>query len=141
MLRKKTGFTLIELMIVVAIVGLLTLLAWPSYQDYIKKGKRAEGKSALAQAAQAMERYFTNNNTYTVDLTAAGFKAYSGESAATSAYTIVAIAGTTGTIATSYILTAAPSSWDDTAACGDLTINQAGTRGVTGGAYTSVQCW
>ncbi len=141
MLGKKTGFTLIELMIVVAIIGVLTLIAWPSYQDYVNKGKRAEGKSAVAQATQAMERYFTNNNTYTVDLTAAGFRAFSGESAATSAYTITAIAGSTGTIATSYVLTASPNNWSDTAGCGDLTINQMGTKGVSGGALTSAQCW
>ena len=141
MLFKKSGFTLIELLIVVAIIGLLSLIAWPSYQDYVKKGKRAEGKSALAQAAQAMERYFTNNNTYTVDLAEAGFRAYSGESAATSGYTLTAIAGTTQTIATSFILTAVPSNWDDTTGCGNLTINHSGTRGVSGGAYTSAQCW
>ena len=77
----------------------------------------------------------------TADLAEAGFRAYSGESAATSGYTLTAIAGATTTIATSFILTAEPSNWDDTTGCGNLTINQSGTRGVSGGAYTLAQCW
>ena len=58
------GFTLIELMIAVAIVALLAAIAIPSYQDSVWKGKRAEAKAAIFKALQAEERYYTQNNTY-----------------------------------------------------------------------------
>lgn len=139
--RNSRGFTLIELMIVVVVIGILSALAWPSYQDSVKKGKRAEGKAALLQAAQSMERFMTTNNTYTTDLAAAGFRAFSGDNAANSAYNLTVAAGASGTIATSYQITAAPNNWDDSDKCGSLTINQNASKGVTGGSWTVAQCW
>lgn len=62
--REHRGFTLIELMIVVAIVGILSAVAYPSYQEYVKSSRRAEAQSALMGLAAAMERHFTANNTY-----------------------------------------------------------------------------
>lgn len=64
MKSRQTGFTLIELMIVVAIVALLATLVIPSYQESVKSSKRADAKGVLMNAANAMERYFTANNTY-----------------------------------------------------------------------------
>jgi type IV pilus assembly protein PilE len=58
------GFTLIELMIAVAIVGILAGIAYPSYQDSVRASRRADAKGALLGFANAMERYFTENNTY-----------------------------------------------------------------------------
>lgn len=58
------GFTLIELMIVVAIVAIIAAFAYPNYQDSVKKARRTDGKGALEGLAQAMERHFTANNTY-----------------------------------------------------------------------------
>ena len=62
--EKNTGFTLIELMIVVAIVGILAGIAYPSYQDSVRKSRRADAKAALMGFANAMERHFTVKNTY-----------------------------------------------------------------------------
>lgn len=62
--RRVTGFTLIEVMIVVAIVGILAAIAYPSYVDSVRKGKRADGRAALTSLLQQQERYFTQNNTY-----------------------------------------------------------------------------
>ncbi len=62
--RIAHGFTLIELMITVAIVAVLAAIAFPSYQDSVWKGKRAEAKAAIFKALQAEERYYTQNNTY-----------------------------------------------------------------------------
>lgn len=62
--HRHKGFTLIELMIVVAIIGLLASIAIPAYQDYVKKGKAAEATSALADARVKMEQFFQDNRTY-----------------------------------------------------------------------------
>jgi len=138
--RRPDGFTLIELMIVVAVIAIITLIAFPSYQSYVVKSKRAEGRSALLGAIQNLERYFTNNNTYTTDLTAAGIKAYSGDSAAASAYTITVGPGAAG-IATSFIARAVPSNLTDPA-CATLTYNQSGQKGMEGATETDVsKCW
>ena len=93
--RKVThGFTLIELMIVVGIVGILTALAYPSYQESVLKGRRAEARTAIADLMQQQERYMTQNNSYLAFTNTAGvtnpvvvpFKTYSGENQATPLY-------------------------------------------------------
>ena len=61
---KKNGFTLIELMIVVSIVGILAAIALPSYLEHVKAGHRSEAKANLTELAQFMERYYTENNKY-----------------------------------------------------------------------------
>jgi type IV pilus assembly protein PilE len=65
MSRSRTrGFTLIELMIVVAVIGLLAAVAYPSYADSVRKGKRAQGRAALADLMLQQERYMTQRNCY-----------------------------------------------------------------------------
>jgi type IV pilus assembly protein PilE len=64
MKKHVAGFTLIEIMIVVAIIGILAAIAYPSYQDSVCKSKRSEAQAALMNAAQAMERYKANNFRY-----------------------------------------------------------------------------
>jgi type IV pilus assembly protein PilE len=71
MKNKSTGFTLIEMMIAVAIVGILAAIAYPQYVEYVAKGKRAECRSALLIASQKMEKFYSNNNRYPV-IAAAG---------------------------------------------------------------------
>ena len=61
---NNRGFTLVELMIVVAIIGILTMIAYPSYQDHVERTRRADSQGALMGLANAMERHFTANNTY-----------------------------------------------------------------------------
>ncbi len=63
-INRKNGFTLVELMVVIAIIGILTAIAFPSYQNYLKKSRREDAKGALMGLANAMERHFTETNSY-----------------------------------------------------------------------------
>ncbi|WP_440998202.1 type IV pilin protein [Arhodomonas sp. SL1] len=67
--RDARGFTLIEVMIVVVIVGILAAIAYPGYQDYMRNSQRAEARSELLQAAQRLERTYTAENEYSADNT------------------------------------------------------------------------
>ena len=66
---QSKGFSLIELMVVVAIVGILASIVVPSYQEYMRDSRRSDGISLINQVMQAQERFFLNNMTYTTDLT------------------------------------------------------------------------
>ena len=138
--RIQSGFTLIELMIGVVVVAILSSLAYPSYQEFVMRAKRTEGKAALLDAAQALERHFTNYNTYPSSLSTAGVRTYSGDSAAKAAYTIAIAAGASGSLASSFTLTATPANGHVDAKCGNLSLNQLGVKGETG-TLTAAECW
>ena len=135
--RGAAGFTLIEVMIVVAIVAILTAIALPSYQEYVRRGHRAEARAGLQQAATWMERAATAQGTY--PLTAA----FPGglQSVPSGRYTI-ALASTDGA---SWTLTASrvAGSAQATDKCGDYTLTNTGLRNITNNAIgTSViDCW
>lgn len=134
------GFTLIELMIVVAIVGILAAIAYPSYGEYLKRGNRSEGLAQLNDVAARQERYFAQNNAYITnsnDLTKLGLTVSSSKVAsATGKYdlTVSKVANDGG-----YTLTATQK-FDDSK-CGNLTLDALGTRGRTGSGMTLEDCW
>lgn len=138
-MTNNRGFTLIELLVTMVIVAILAAVAVPSYLDSVRKGRRAEGRSAALLAAQAQERFFTSNNRYTTDLTVAGYKAYSGSDLAHSAYTLTVAAGGSGSINTSFVVSAAPVASD--AKCGTLVLDSYGNKTVSGGTGTPADCW
>jgi len=147
MQKAAAGFTLMELMIVVAIMGILAAVAYPSYTQYVLRGKRAEAKTRLLQVAQLQERFFSENNGYTVNIASllgvAGTVYSSEANNATSGYQITAAAGTGAgqTIANSFVLTATPqlTQTDDTK-CGTLTLAHTGAKSKTGTGTLS-DCW
>lgn len=73
MKHTQQGFSLMEMMIVVAIIGILVAVAYPSYQEKIRETRRTEAIALTTKIMQAQERFFVNNLTYTTDLTALGF--------------------------------------------------------------------
>ena len=142
-LNKKEGVTLVELMIVVAIIAILGAIAYPSYLDSVRKGKRAEGRTALLELLQQQERYMTQNNTYLViaanaNQNAVPFKIYSGDGAASSAYKLGAEAcSSTQTIDHCVRVFATPQYTDP--AITRLELTSTGVKSCTG-SDTSV-CW
>jgi len=96
------GFTLLELMITVAVIGILAAVAYPSYQEYVRKAKRAEGRVAILQLMQQQERYMTQYNTYkafTKNASDVPFKTFSGDNKSSAAFHLGARACTDQTIA------------------------------------------
>ncbi|TSE34689.1 type IV pilin protein [Tepidimonas charontis] len=115
------GFTLIEVMIVVAIVGILTAIAYPSYQRYVLKSHRTAAQSCLTELSTWMERYYGANMTYS----GAALPALACRNDLSSRYTFSFGSGPT---ATTYTIQAVPIGSQVPDGCGTLAINQAGVR-------------
>lgn len=135
--RLMSGFTLVELMIVVAIVGILAAVAYPSYQESIARSRRADAKAVLMENAQFMERYFTQNNTY---LNAVLPVTEAPKDGATKYYDITFSPAPARTV-TTYSLRAVPKNGMASDPCGTLTFSQTGAKGVTGASRTANECW
>lgn len=126
------GFTLIELMIVVAVVAILSAIAYPSYTEHVRKSRRAQAKIDLVEYGQLAERFHTVQNTYV------GFSlpsAVSPREGGTAAYTLALSQQTQS----GYVITATPSRTQSSDRCGTLSIDQAARKANSTGSKSD--CW
>ncbi len=124
LLRYSRGFTLIELMVVVVIVGILASIAYPSYLKFVQASHRSDAQARLIEVSQAMERCFTEHNVY-------NDAACPSSPDNTERYSV-----TLAATATSYTLTATPQATggQNSDKCGTMTVNHLGIQ-------TPATCW
>lgn len=149
-MHRPTGFTLLEMLIVLVIVMILTMLAYPGYAAYITKTRRMEGQLALIDTMQQQERYFMRNNSY-IAFSAAStvpeerqFRAWSSASARRSAYELEGRACAGMALTDCIELRASPGTAQvdnrfRDPACGVLTLDSAGRRSASGTSGDT--CW
>lgn len=135
--RSMGGFTLVELIITVAVIGILAAVAVPSYREHVSASRRSDARSALLGAAQALERFYTERNTY-VGATLGTTGVY--PSASPQGFYTLSI---TSQDANGFALRATRTGGQVGDKCGNYTYNQAGAKGVASAStgYTAAKCW
>ena len=132
-MNKAKGFTLIELMIVVVVIGIISMIALPSFQDSMRKGKRSDAKTSLLDGASRMEQYYLDNKTYTTSLANVGLGTNSSEG-----YYALSVKADPGNcpIASCYVLVATAQAGGQTedSGCTVLEYSSVGTKSPT-------SCW
>jgi type IV pilus assembly protein PilE len=145
--KRSSGFTLMELMIVVAIIGILASIAIPAYSEYVIRGKRSDAKAALLNMQLAQEKYRANCPTYATAIGNAmscvtGNYTLVGSTTSPDGYYTIAISGTP--TATAYTVTATPLPPFADSTCGTFAINKDGKTTSTIGQTTAAkvtECW
>jgi type IV pilus assembly protein PilE len=142
-LRKNDGFSLIEILIVLVMMGILASIALPSYQSSVAKSRRADGKAALLDLSARSEKFFAQNNTYTTEISATTGLALGRTTSADGYYNLGVAACASGTIARCYLLTAtATGVHDNDTDCASLSLDNVGRKTAKNSDGTAVDyCW
>lgn len=138
-MKRQRGFTLIELMIVIAIVAIIASVAYPSYQAQVLKTRRADAHASLTDISARQERHMAQNNTYTIDIsTAAGLSL--GRTTSTDGFYNIGVAPCAGrTIADCYLITAtAIGAQAADTQCAQITLSNTGAKS---GTTAGDACW
>ncbi|MBB5210918.1 type IV pilin protein [Microbulbifer hydrolyticus] len=138
-MKSQKGFTLIELMIVVAIIGIIAGIAYPSYMESVRKSNRADAKASLNDVAQRLQRCFTTYNAYN-SANCAVAESLKNSATLDSGERLYTISATLA--ATTFTLKAEPVTGKSQAAdtkCGSLTLTNTGVRNASGAL--GVECW
>ncbi len=125
--RDIRGFSLLEVMVVVALIGILSMVAIPSYSEYVVRTNRAEAKDLLSDVAFQQERFNTRNRTYTTNMTDLGYAADPIVSAS-GFYSVDGAACANSTIQACVLLTATPVAGTQQADDGTLSLDSRGNR-------------
>ena len=134
-MKSTNGFTLIELMIVIMIVGVLMGIALPSYKDYVLRSHRTEAHSGLVDVAARQERFVAQRNTYTTEVIADTGLNMGIDTTPEGYYTLSVLPGACGDIALCYAITAtATGSQAADTECAAMTYDSTGTKG-------PAECW
>lgn len=130
-MNARKGFTVVELLIVMAVVGILTAVAYPSYQNYLRKGARAAAQAAMLQIADRQAQYLLDARNYAVDASALTTLNVTLPADVSSKYTVtVTAADGTNTPSTppSYTITATPITGGAQVSDGALTLTHTGVK-------------
>ncbi|MEX0619820.1 MAG: type IV pilin protein [Pseudohongiellaceae bacterium] len=138
-MRQTTGYTLLELLITVAIIGIIAAVALPTYQQSVLRSARAEAKSALMQVAANQERFYSANNSYSTNADPLSASPQATVESRDGSYVVSVAACTSGSIANCFLATAVPQDNQSADSCGSLTLTNTGVRAATGGSVDD--CW
>jgi type IV pilus assembly protein PilE len=136
---NSLGFSLIELMIVVAIVGVLAAIALPAYQNSVLAGGRAEAQSLLLEVAANQERFYSDNNSYSTNANPLVAPALAKVTSEGGIYEVAVAACAGGAITNCFVATATPQGNQTADSCTTLTISNTGLKGSTGDTLDT--CW
>ena len=132
-MKHERGFTLIEMMIVVAIIGILVAIAYPSFQGHLRKGRRAEAQSVIMDAANKQQQYLLDARTYALGSTALATLNVVPPTSVTNFYTIT-VTPAAATTPPTFTITATPVAGSQQAPDGTLTIDNTGQKTLAGSA-------